>query len=141
MFEAIKSQLTHASRLVRSAVRDVAVSSKRSDKWPKVRKDFLSKNPTCAACGGSDHLDVHHQRPFHLDPSLELDETNLITLCMGKDKHCHLLLGHGDDFKAFNPNILLVASAALTANKKGDMAAVLDLEAKAKADRKYELAS
>lgn len=56
------------------------------------------------ACGGVKLLQVHHKKPFHLDPSLELDLTNLITLCMGKAE-CHLLLGHGGSFKAYNPTI------------------------------------
>jgi len=73
---------------------------KRSSKWRKLEKDFLEKNSFCAVCGSKQTLNVHHIKPFHLYPELELDVNNLITLCMGK-KECHLLIGHGADFKAY----------------------------------------
>jgi len=84
----------------------------RSSHWPTVRKHFLKSNPTCAACGSNKHLNVHHVMPFHDDPAKELDLNNLITLCM--DEHeCHLKLGHGDDFKAYNPDIRTIAESVL----------------------------
>ena len=81
--------------------------SKRSNKWAKVRKDFLSKNKTCAVCGGKAKLEVHHIRPFHLHPELELDENNLIVLCENKKDgvNCHLLFGHLGSFKSFNVGV------------------------------------
>ena len=81
------------------------ITKARSSHWPKIEKDFLSKNPVCAACQTVNHLQVHHIKPFHLHPELELEETNLITLCM--DKECHIKLGHGGDWKAYNPNVLI----------------------------------
>jgi 5-methylcytosine-specific restriction endonuclease McrA len=51
------------------------------------------------------NLNVHHKKPFHLFPQLELEPTNLITLCMESGKDCHIKLGHGDNFKAYNPNV------------------------------------
>lgn len=66
----------------------------------------------CSACGTAEHIQVHHMRPFHLFPALELDESNLISLCMGSNL-CHLLIGHGDSFKAWNPNVVLDAASAL----------------------------
>jgi len=79
---------------------------KRSGQWPKVRKEHLEKNPACAACGGNNKIEVHHCEPFHLDPSKELDENNLITLCeANKWLNCHLCLGHGGSYKAFNPDV------------------------------------
>lgn len=77
---------------------------KRSSHWPKVERDFKSKNPVCAACGSKKKLNVHHVKPFHLYPQLELDENNLITLCMDRNE-CHIKLGHGGDWKAYNPNV------------------------------------
>ena len=76
----------------------------RSDRWPTIRKKFLKDHPTCAACGGTQFLNVHHKMPFHDDPSKELDPENLITLCMGRNE-CHLKIGHGDNFKCYNPNV------------------------------------
>jgi 5-methylcytosine-specific restriction endonuclease McrA len=89
-------------------VRDAHVGHgmERSPKWPATQKRFLKKFPTCAACGGTEKLNVHHKQPFHLFPDLELDPKNLITLCMDGDKDCHIKLGHGDNFKAYNPNVV-----------------------------------
>lgn len=58
-------------------------------------------------CGGEEKLEVHHIRPFHLHPDLELDPDNLITLCeAGHDgSNCHLLFGHLGNFKSFNVDV------------------------------------
>jgi hypothetical protein len=81
------------------------LGAKRSPKWPKVRKDFLEKNPTCAACGGTEKIEIHHLKPFHLHPELELEPSNLITLCEGKKGlNCHLVFGHLCDYKQINPD-------------------------------------
>lgn len=91
--------------------------SKRSDHWPKVRRQHLNANPVCAVCGGKKKLEVHHIKPFHLFPKLELDPTNLITLCENKNDgvNCHLLFGHLGNFKSVNANVVEDAS---TWNKK-----------------------
>ena len=84
------------------------VGSKRSTHWPTVRKEHLAKCPTCAVCGSKDNLEVHHKQPFHLNPALELDPNNLITLCESKDiggLNCHLIFGHLGSFKSFNKNV------------------------------------
>ena len=72
------------------------LSAKRSNHWPTVRKQHLQLHPTCELCGGGAKLEVHHKRPFHLHPELELDPANLITLCeAGTDGvNCHLPFGH-----------------------------------------------
>jgi len=80
------------------------ILKKRSSEWPKVEKEFRVKHPVCEACGSSKNLNVHHKKPFHLYPELELEPSNLITLCM--DKECHLKLGHGGDWKAYNPHVV-----------------------------------
>ena len=80
------------------------IEKKRSSHWPVVERAHLKEQPVCVACGSSEKLNVHHMKPFHLFPELELEPTNLITLCMS-DNHCHILLGHGDNFKAYNPNV------------------------------------
>ena len=51
----------------------------RSGKWPALERDWLKVHPACAACGCRDRVSVHHKRPFHLHPELELKPTNLIT--------------------------------------------------------------
>lgn len=89
--------------LTRHKARDLVIRQKRSSKWSRVQKEFLSKNPICAICGSSKKLNVHHKLPFHLYPELELEESNLVTLCMDTSE-CHLNL-HGDNFKKYCPNI------------------------------------
>ena len=80
----------------------------RSPEWPRIRAAHLLKEPSCQVCGGTTKLNVHHIRPFHLHPELELDDNNLITLCTGSSNtiNCHVRLGHWDNFKdKYNPNI------------------------------------
>jgi hypothetical protein len=92
-------------------------SSERSGHWPTVRAAYLEKHPTCEACGSADDLNVHHVAPFHLRPELELDPTNLITLC----REHHLSIGHDPDgpgplrptWKAANPCVREDAARAL----------------------------
>lgn len=97
--------LNHIYNFVRSAVRESYKNSplsSRSDKWPKVEKAMITKFKRCAACGSMEKLQVHHILPFHSHPELELNESNLIILCMSENE-CHLKIGHGDLFKAYNP--------------------------------------
>ena len=75
----------------------------RSPKWRKVRNEFIKNNNECAACGRDDDLEVHHIVPYHVDPSLELDHCNLITLC---GKHCHFIFGHLGDWKSWNKDVV-----------------------------------
>ncbi len=82
----------------------------RSPKWGRVRDAFIHLNPFCAVCGFTKYLNVHHIKPFHLFPELELDPTNLITL----GEKCptgnhHLLFGHLGLWASWN--ILVVDQA------------------------------
>lgn len=88
-------------------------TGKRSSKWPGVRKAHLEKFPTCAACGARERLEVHHCKPFHLYPEQELDPANLITLCESPSANCHLLIGHGKLWKAWNPLVRVDAARLL----------------------------
>lgn len=74
----------------------------RSGKWPAVRKRHLELEPACAACGTKKLLNVHHVRPFHLFPELELEDTNLITLCESPSHNCHLIHGHLLSWRSYN---------------------------------------
>jgi 5-methylcytosine-specific restriction enzyme A len=84
----------------------------RSGHWATVRKEHLALHPTCEVCGGSGKLEVHHRRPFHLHPELELDPANLVTLCeSGKGGvNCHLHFGHLGSFKSFNVDVIADAA-------------------------------
>lgn len=92
------------TRITDSILGKAPISAKRSSDWPRTRSEFLEKNPTCAVCGGSKKLNVHHILPFHLRPELELEESNLITLCERKKYgiHCHLLVGHLGNYRNIN---------------------------------------
>ena len=81
---------------------------------------------------------MHHVKPFHLDPALELDPGNLIALCMKRDSWCHLYLGHGDDFRAYNAKVRDDAVEASKAFEKGDREAVKAVWARAKRERLTE---
>ena len=95
-------------RLIDAAKGKHPLSAKRSSKWPGVRKNFLELNPTCAVCGGTASLEVHHIHPFHLHPELELSSKNLVTLCEAKKDgvNCHLLFGHLGNFHSFNVDVI-----------------------------------
>jgi hypothetical protein len=82
--------------------------AKRSDEWPRVRKQWLKDHPSCAACGETRSLEVHHKEPFHLHPEKELDPTNFITLCeiVSGGVLCHLHVGHLGSWKSFNVNVV-----------------------------------
>lgn len=79
------------------------VEKDRSPLWKKVRKEHLKKENVCQGCGTKKGLQVHHIIPVHVDGSLELDPSNLITLC---DSKCHLLFGHLMDYKSWNPDVV-----------------------------------
>lgn len=76
---------------------------KRSPHWPAVRRAHLKREPVCQVCGSKSRLEVHHKRPYHLFPSLELVDSNLITLCEGNSVNCHLAWGHLWNWHDYNP--------------------------------------
>lgn len=80
-----------------------ALGAARSGSWPRVRAEHLEREPECRVCGTTSGLAVHHRVPVHIDPSRELDPMNLITLC--NENGCHYLVGHGRDWKAYNPSV------------------------------------
>ena len=81
----------------------------RSKDWPRVRNAYIQANPICACCGkhykflGKWLLCVHHIKPVHLFPELELVWHNLLPLC--NNPRCHLDKGHLGDWRAWNPSV------------------------------------
>lgn len=73
----------------------------RSPGWDRIRDHHVAVFPVCSVCGGRDHLEVHHVRPYHLFPELELDPGNLLTLC----RVHHFWFGHLGDWQAWNPEV------------------------------------
>lgn len=88
IFSVIKKQIRYATR---------------SSRWSTVRRQHLEQQPCCQACGSCKKPEVHHIVPVHVDPSKELEITNLITLC---DKYCHFAFGHFMDYKSWNPSVV-----------------------------------
>jgi 5-methylcytosine-specific restriction endonuclease McrA len=105
-----------AARNASHAILDKPSLGKRSSGWPRVEKEHLILQPVCAGCGSKKCLQVHHKKPFHLHPELELEQSNLITLCENGVANCHLNVGHLGDWKAYNPSVL--ADAALWLKKR-----------------------
>ena len=77
----------------------------RSSKWSTIRSNWIEVNPFCVSCEAITNLSVHHIEPFHLNPQKELDLTNLITLCETPSRNCHLIVGHGGNWKTWNPDV------------------------------------
>ncbi len=109
----------HLIRVHKANKHEADKREKRSSQWPKVEKAHLAAQPSCAACGAKTHLQVHHEQPFHSHPELELDPKNLITLCMTRND-CHILVGHGDSFKFYNPNVVRDAAEMLAYPERRD---------------------
>ena len=99
---------------LRRAVQDFG----RSSRWPAVRARHLERFPTCAVCGGSENLEVHHVIPVgHAKrigrEDLELDPLNLLTMC-GPPRDCHWWLGHACDDRAWRPDVRRLAEIIRT---------------------------
>ena len=73
----------------------------RSPEWPKVRARFIEEHSVCEVCGTKKKLEVHHILPVHKYPKLELEFSNLITLC---DPH-HFVFGHLCSFYSYNDTV------------------------------------
>lgn len=73
----------------------------RSNGWSMLRSIHLVKHDSCAVCGKKKGLEVHHIKPFYLHPELELDPSNLKTLC----RRHHFAIGHLEYWKSYNPQI------------------------------------
>jgi 5-methylcytosine-specific restriction protein A len=137
MMKTVKSYVLHAIALARYSLRDYPVEAVRSRKWRGLRDVFV-RGQVCAACGGTTLLDVHHIIPYHLAPELELDDMNFIVLCMARDRHCHLIFGHGGEFMAYNPHVLMDSEAARFSLMQGDAAGLHLLQQSTRSSRRYE---
>lgn len=87
-------------------------SEPRSPEWPRVRAEHLKQHPECAACGwkgiGKEHrgLVVHHLRPFHIAPELELSPDNLVTACGSDHWNCHFRIFHLGRWDCWNEHAI-----------------------------------
>lgn len=85
----------------------------RDSRWGYVRKIHLMHYPKCMACGSDKNVEVHHIQPYHLYPDLELDPHNLLTLCNHPTRLCHFRIGHGFNWKLWNPHVTVDADRSL----------------------------
>jgi len=128
-----KNIISNLTKRVAAILKEDVIKGKpaiaRSPKWDSVRKRHLKNNPDCAACGSTKNVQVHHIRPFHLFPQLELEPSNFITLCEtdmdGKNnvnENHHLHLGHNGNFHNNNDKVLNdVDNFRLTQSKLGKL--------------------
>ena len=79
----------------------------RAGQWARVRREHLELEPVCIACGRDDELEVHHIKPYHAEPSLELDPANLATMC----RDCHYSVAHAYDWKSWRPDVRRLVAA------------------------------
>ena len=103
---------------LRTTIPAILATYTRSGKWRAVRARHLELHPTCAACGTVEDVEVHHILPVHEAirigrPDMELDKTNLLTLCGGV-RNCHWAIGHAYDWKAWRPSARALAQALLS---------------------------
>lgn len=89
----------------------------RSPLWPKTRDNWLKLSPFCKFCERTTKLTVHHKKPFHLFPELELDPRNLITVCEWPTMNCHLWWCHGGDWSCYVRDIDDFAKRVLQFNR------------------------
>lgn len=88
---------------------------KRSPQWPATERRYKAKYPNCIAGGGTSKIQVHHTIiPFHYAillgrPDLENDERNLESISADPSLQYHVLLGHLDDYKTWNKELLMDA--------------------------------
>lgn len=80
---------------------EASFGAMRSGSWPSVRKEFLKVNPFCEICGTMNDISVHHIKPFHKEPALELNGENLISLCTPH----HYLFGHLRSWFSWNETV------------------------------------
>lgn len=100
----------------------------------------MRDHPNCAACGDTKNVEVHHKVPVHVARSLELEPTNLITLCEdGADGFpgCHFRLGHLGNWFNYNRNVDKQAQDELLLHypKEGKAAVALPLPDQAEAPK------
>ena len=74
----------------------------RSSGWRDIQQESVNEHPYCEFHGGKgkvlNPLNVHHIKPFHLFPELELVKSNLIVAC----RFCHLWYCHLGSWKSYN---------------------------------------
>jgi hypothetical protein len=105
VLDAIRKGMINPSRIMELFEQKLPYFGPRSPKWSKVRTEWLKIHPMCMICDGREFLQVHHKKPFHLHPELELNPGNLITLCERPSRNCHFVWGHLYNWSHYNAMI------------------------------------
>lgn len=114
---SLRDHLSNLVSRVKDSIQIGKLATARSPQWPATRRRWLALHPTCAACGTKQSIEVHHKKPFHLFPALELDPSNFITLCECGPYECHLKTGHHGNWKNFNPGVVAEAASLLVSRQ------------------------
>lgn len=77
-------------------------SKPRDKRWAKESKQYLADNPHCVVCGTSDYCVVHHLKPFHLFPELEMCPMYWRTVCETPSHNDHFAVGHLFNWTNYN---------------------------------------
>lgn len=105
MIKNLKTLIIAVLALLIGAWSFASYAGDRSTRWPAVRAAYLKQNPACEVCGKKRVLlapiEVHHIVPFHIRPDLELEPSNLISLC----RDHHILFGHLMNWKSWNIDV------------------------------------
>jgi hypothetical protein len=133
--QLLLSHANHANVLMQRAIAEYSFDQNRARGWSSFERKFL-EGKSCAACGTTQHLVAHHITPYYMDALKELDESNLIPLCMTMGRYCHLHIGHGGDFMAYNPHVVADAVAVARSSVSGS-----DIIRAATCSRKYSYES
>ena len=78
----------------------IKFGSRRSSGWQSVRNNHIEVFSRCESCGSEKKLNVHHLKDYSHYPELELEPTNLWTMC----RKCHYFVGHLNSWYSLNNN-------------------------------------
>lgn len=95
-----------------------SITQPRSTSWPTARRHHLAWEPGCAVCDKTEDVNVHHIIPFHIQPKLELVDSNMITLCPDH----HFQIGHLWNYRRWNPHVREDAALLRQRIKEADAA-------------------
>lgn len=89
----------------------------RSSRWPAFLHELLIKHPACMGCGRK-AATGHHEIPFHVDPTKELVESNILTVCVP----CHFVICHAGDWRLWVKSARLDLQRHLRAVQTSELA-------------------
>lgn len=76
--------------------------SKRDPRWAQFRREIIfQRGYKCEATGKTENIELHHCKPFHKYPELELDPDNVILL----ERGVHFDIAHLCSWRSWNKDI------------------------------------